>query len=88
MGTGAIIKYKPIEGQVTFIADGLLDFTDIVHNAGYNPQPTITAVTPISLNHLNRTLSWPNTNTIRITFTTPPVVGEDITYLWSVPPKA
>lgn len=87
MGTSASLSNKIIQGQVIFIADGILDFIDIVHNAGYNPMPTITPTTPISINHLGRTISWPDTNTIRITFGNPPVIGENITYMWSVPSK-
>lgn len=88
MGTSASLQNKDHEGQTIFIADGVTDFVDIIHNAGYVPTSfSLSTLTPISINHLNRLISFPSNNTIRITFTNPPIIGEDITYVWSVPRK-
>lgn len=72
-------------GQSPFTADGTTTQFDVTHNLGAIPAYfTLTTTAPISSNHLNRTLSFPNTNTMRITFANAPLVGEDANYVWIV----
>lgn len=72
-------------GMTNFIADGSATVLNIVHNLGAIPDYfTLTTTTPISPNHLNRSISWPDNNTMRITFNFAPLPGEDADYVWSV----
>lgn len=88
MGLNTYIQDRIYEGQNTFTADGFLDHLDITHNAGYIPTSfVLTPLTPISLNHLSRSVTFPTVNTMRITFVSPPVLGDNITYSWQIHSK-
>ncbi len=72
-------------GQSAFTPDGTTTQFDIVHNAGFIPSFfTLTTTEPIASNHLNRTITFPNNNTMRLTFALAPSVGEDANYVWVV----
>lgn len=72
-------------GQSQFIADGETIVFDIVHNLGAIPEFfTLTTTQPISSNILDRNITYPDLNTLRITFTFPPNIGEDANYIWVV----
>lgn len=72
-------------GQSPFTADGSTTEFDIIHNLGATPAYfTLTTTTPITQNHLNRTITFPDDNTMRITFSNAPTIGEDVNYVWIV----
>lgn len=72
-------------GQSPFTADGTTTVFNITHNLGAIPSYfTLTTTEPISSNHLNRTITFPDNNTLRITFALAPLVGEDANYVWVV----
>lgn len=72
-------------GQSPFTADGVATVFDIVHNLGATPSYfTLTTTAPIATNHLARTITFPDVNTLRITFNSPPNIGEDANYVWIV----
>jgi hypothetical protein len=86
MSVNLNISNSSASGKTSFVADGVLNFVDIVHNTNqFEPEFTLSTLTPITLNHLNRTITYPDNNTIRITFTNPPIIGEDTIYVWIVP---
>jgi hypothetical protein len=79
------VDTRYIGGQSMFTADGTTDTFDIVHNLGVIPPFfSLTTTTPITLNHLNRTITFPDNNTLRVTFASAPLVGEDVNYVWIV----
>lgn len=72
-------------GQSVFTANSITTIFDITHNLGAIPSFfSITTTQPIAANHLNRTITFPDSNTMRITFALPPNVGEDANYVWVV----
>mgnify|MGYP001612031419 CR=1 FL=1 len=72
-------------GQSLFTADGIQTMFNITHNLGAIPSFfTLTTTTVITLNQLNRTITFPDANTMRITFNTAPLIGEDVNYVWTV----
>lgn len=72
-----------VGGQTAFTADGTTDVIDIPHTLGAVPSFfSITTTAPITNNHLNRTITFPDNNTLRITFGFPPNPGEDANYVW------
>lgn len=72
-------------GQSLFTADGVTTVFDIVHNLGSTPPYfSLTSTTPVTLNNLNRTITFPDANTMRITFGNPPLIGENVNYVWIV----
>lgn len=72
-------------GNSIFTADGVTSQFDILHNLGEVPSYfSITTTEPIASNHLNRVITFPNSNTMRITFGFPPSIGENANYIWIV----
>ena len=74
-------------GQSMFVADDSTTIFEITHSLGAIPSVfSLTTTTPITSNHLSRTITFPDINTMRITFTNPPTIGEDVNYVWAVFP--
>jgi hypothetical protein len=74
-----------IGGQSAFTADGVTTVFNITHNLGAIPSFfTLTTTAPIASNHLNRTITFPDVNTMRITFNVAPSIGENANYVWIV----
>lgn len=72
-------------GQSPFTADGVTTVFNITHNLGVIPSFfSITTTEPIATNHLARTITFPDANTLRITFAAPPSIGENANYVWIV----
>lgn len=72
-------------GQSMFTANGTDTVFNITHNLGAIPSYfELSTTTPINLNQLNRTITFPDLNTMRVTFNTAPLVGEIINYVWVV----
>lgn len=90
------LKTQHAGGYEPFVADGVIDTVDITHglnidngNAAdpnrYRPSYfSLTSTEPITNNHLNRTVSFPDANTLRIHFSIAPNIGEDANYVWVV----
>jgi hypothetical protein len=85
-GGGGIVEGTDFAGgQTPFIADNVNTWFEITHNLGAVPRFfTLTTTQPIAANHLARTISFPDGNTMRITFQNPPLSGEDANYVWIV----
>lgn len=76
-----------VGGSSMFTADGNILVHDIVHNAGFIPSYfSLTTTQPITNNHLNRTITFPDENTMRITFMFVPNSGEDANYIYILHP--
>jgi len=76
-----------VSGEATFISDGVSNVLTIEHDAGFVPSNVIlTATTPISINHLARSVDFDDPNVMTITFQQPPVVSDNITYRWTLIP--
>jgi len=83
--TEVLVKTDYKGGQSPFTADGTTTVFNITHNLGFIPSYfTLTTTAPIASNHLNRTITFPDVNTMRITFNVAPSVGEDANYVWIV----
>jgi len=83
--TEVLVKADYKGGQSAFVADGTTTVFNITHNLGFTPSYfTLTTTAPIASNHLNRTITFPDVNTMRITFNVAPSVGEDANYVWIV----
>lgn len=72
-------------GQSPFTADGIITVFNITHNLGVVPSYfSLTTTEPIANNHLQRTITFPDANTMRITFNIAPAPGENANYVWVV----
>lgn len=72
-------------GISTFTANDVTTVFNIATSAGFVPSfASITALTPESENTKNRTITFPDANTIRITYDSAPLTGDNITYSWIV----
>lgn len=72
-------------GQSAFTADGTTTVFNITHNLGAVPSYfTLTTTQPITVNHLSRNITFPDNNTMRLTFALAPNPGEDANYVWIV----
>lgn len=90
------IKGGRAGGYEPFTADGTTDVIDIIHGLNidngngadpnrYWPESfSLTNTLPDTTNLLDRSVSFPDADTMRITFTTPPTLGEDANYSWIV----
>lgn len=84
--SGSIRNSYRATGTVVFTANGANDTVDFVHGLNIVGTPVFvhTALLPITISHLGRDISYPDTNTIRLTFAVPPVIGEDQEYRFIV----
>lgn len=89
--SGLVIATTPLNtsdfkgGQSVFTADGSTMEFEIVHNLGAIPSYfTLTTTEPIATNHLSRTITFPDDNTMKLTFSVAPNVGENANYVWIV----
>ncbi len=88
MGTSATLftsnnNTTIVGGTELFIADGIQDTIIITHNAGFVPSFfSLTTSQPNTVTLLSRTVTFPNSNTMQITFSSPPIIGEDANYSW------
>ena len=72
-------------GMTPFTANGSNTVLNITHNLGSIPSYySITTSEPIAINHLTRTITFPDANTMRLTFGVAPQVGENANYVWVV----
>lgn len=79
----ALLKADVVGGQSVFTADGVTVVHDIVHTLGAIPSYwTITTSEPIANNLLNRTISFVDDSTMRITYNVAPNIGEDANYVY------
>lgn len=70
-------------GTSEFIADEMTTVHDIVHNAGFVPSYfSLTTTEPIANNLLARTITFPDNNTMRLTFNVAPNTGENANYVY------
>lgn len=91
--TSVITSTNYTGGKQAFTADGVITVVTITHNmalassGGGQFMPTaftLTTTEPIASNHLNRTITFPTTNTMVITFAAPPTSGENANYIWTI----
>lgn len=72
-------------GQTPFLGDNTTMVLDVFHGLGAVPSYySLSTTQPISSNHLSRTITFPTINTMRLTFSSPPLVGENANYVWIV----
>lgn len=80
-----IVDHPYKGGQSAFTADGTTTVFNITHNLGAIPSFfSLTTTQPIAANHLTRTITFPDNNTMRLTFAIPPNPGENANYVWIV----
>lgn len=74
-----------VGGHAFMTGNGTTSVFNIITNAGFIPSYfTLTTTTPITQNQLNRSITFPDSNTMRITFENAPLDGEDTDYVWIV----
>lgn len=74
-----------VGGHAFMTGNGTISSFNITTNAGFIPSYfTLTTTTPITQNQLNRTITFPDSNTMRITFENAPLDGENTDYVWIV----
>jgi len=80
-----VIQHPYKGGQSVFTADGTTTVFNITHNLGAIPSFfSLTTTQPIAANHLTRTITFPDNNTMRLTFALPPNPTENANYVWIV----
>lgn len=72
-----------VGGTSAFTADDVTNTHVITHNAGFIPSYfSLTTTEPISSNHLNRIITFPDVNTMLITFSSAPNSSENANYVY------
>lgn len=91
-----VVEHPYSGGYQEFIADGTTTIVDILHNANidnsnlsdpnrYRPYTfSLTTTEPIAINHLTRNITFPNPNTMRLTFGFAPNTGENANYVFVI----
>lgn len=74
-----------VGGDFPFTADGTTAEVVITHTLGAVPDFfSLTTTQPITSNHLNRTITFPDDETMVITFGLAPLPGEDAVYIYAL----